>query len=43
MCLILSGYRHYSLNAQFNHHGAQISVIWLLEGSAIKLLILVRY
>ena len=27
----------------YNHHGAEISVIWLAERSAIKLLILIRY
>ena len=26
-----------------NQHGADISVIWLVEQSAIKLLILIRY
>ena len=26
-----------------NYHGAEISVIWLVERSAIKLLILLRY
>ena len=26
-----------------NHHGAEISVTWLVERSAIKLLILIRY
>ena len=26
-----------------NHHGAEISVIWLVKRSAIKLLILIRY
>ena len=26
-----------------NHHGAEISAIWLVERSAIKLLILIRY
>ena len=26
-----------------NHHGAEISVNWLVEQSAIKLLILIRY
>ena len=26
-----------------NHHGAEITVIWLVEQSSIKLLILIRY
>ena len=28
---------------QHNHHCAEISVIWLVERNAIKLLILIRY
>ena len=44
--------KHTALNTTFlnevviiflNHHGAEISVIWLVEQSAIKLLILIRY
>ena len=30
----------YNLTYTSNHHGAEISVIWLIERSAIKLLIL---
>ena len=30
-------------NFTANHHSAEISVIWLVEQSAIKLLILIRY
>ena len=30
-------------DVKYNHHGAEISVIWLVEQSAIKLLILIRY
>ena len=31
------------LSIAYNHHGAEISVIWLVEQSAIKLLIFIRY
>ena len=46
-CFIL-GVNFYSIlmtfhNLFLNHHGAEISVIWLVERSAIKLLILIRY
>ena len=30
----------FSMSFRLNHHGAEISVIWLVERSAIKLLIL---
>ena len=30
-------------DVKYNHHDAEISVIWLVEQSAIKLLILIRY
>ena len=30
-------------DVKYNHHSAEISVIWLVEQSAIKLLILIRY
>ena len=30
-------------NTAINHHGAEISVIWLVEQSPIKLLLLIHY
>ena len=32
-----------NISLSCNHQGAEISVIWLVEQSAIKLLILIRY